>query len=336
MQHISNEAEDLIIGHLGGSLSETEKLRLAEWLAADPSHKLAYEERRELWTAATTPEALRRYDADAAFRRFWQKTRALGQHGPGSHSVWLRWRYAAAAVALAALAATAGFWAGGRDTRLLAEQRVEVQAPEGSIAQATLPDGTHVWLNAGSRLVCGRGYGLDSREVSLRGEAYFVVKHDAAHPFAVSSQHATVRVLGTEFNFSDRDSDTAVVVTLARGSVALTAQALPGQEWRLKPGQRAVLCKRHNRVRLEGCDTEESSQWRSGIVSLGGRTMAEIAVMLSRQYNVRIVVGDTAVAHRRFYGEFARQGQSITDVMDALQSTGRLRYRVSGRTIMVN
>jgi hypothetical protein len=57
--------------------------------------------------------------------------------------------------------------------------------PYGKTSEIILPDGTKVFLNAGSRLAYPDHFTGDTREVMLMGEAYFEVKHNAKHPFVV-------------------------------------------------------------------------------------------------------------------------------------------------------
>ena len=56
------------------------------------------------------------------------------------------------------------------------EQLFTVEAPQGTHSRISLPDGTQVWLNAGSALSYGSSFNETSREVSLSGEAYFEVR----------------------------------------------------------------------------------------------------------------------------------------------------------------
>jgi len=66
--------------------------------------------------------------------------------------------------------------------------------------EATLPDGTKVFLNYNSKISYPENFSGDTRTVSLQGEAFFDVKPDAAHPFVIDANGTDVRVLGTSFN----------------------------------------------------------------------------------------------------------------------------------------
>ena len=71
----------------------------------------------------------------------------------------------------------------------------EVATKRGSKSFIKLPDGTQVWLNADSKLTFKENFGDKTREVSLNGEAFFDVFHDAEHPFIIHTGKADVKVL---------------------------------------------------------------------------------------------------------------------------------------------
>ena len=73
---------------------------------------------------------------------------------------------------------------------------ISVEAPLGSKTKLYLPDGTLVWLNAGSRMTYSQGFGVDNRKVELEGEGYFEVKRNEKVPFFVKTKDLQLQVLG--------------------------------------------------------------------------------------------------------------------------------------------
>src|SRR5690606_36020397 len=82
----------------------------------------------------------------------------------------------------------------------LADAELTLTTPRGGQYQTTLADGTKVWLNAGSSLTYPMHFAGNERRVTLEGEAYFDVSHDAERPFIVHVNDTEIRVLGTQFN----------------------------------------------------------------------------------------------------------------------------------------
>src|SRR2546429_929061 len=103
-----------------------------------------------------------------------------------------------------------------------------------------LPDGYRVLLSVGTRLLVARDYGVVVRAVELEGEAYFVVRHDPAHPFLVRTAHGTTEDLGTEFDVRAYREERSLQVVVALGRVALR-RAGGADSLLLHPRDRGVI-----------------------------------------------------------------------------------------------
>ena len=73
-----------------------------------------------------------------------------------------------------------------------------MEAPLGSRTKLTLPDGTLVWLNAGSRITYSQGFGVGNRKIELIGEGYFEVKRNEEVPFLVKTNSFAGKGIGNE------------------------------------------------------------------------------------------------------------------------------------------
>ncbi|MGC9353763.1 MAG: FecR family protein, partial [Mariniphaga sp.] len=117
--------------------------------------------------------------------------------------------------------------------------------PYGKTSEILLPDGTHVFLNAGSRLIYPDFFADKNREVFLVGEAYFEVVHNEKQPFVVQTTDVRVRVLGTQFNVSAYPSENIIETVLSSGKVRLEQNntGMFSQTTELVPGQLAAFSK---------------------------------------------------------------------------------------------
>ena len=84
----------------------------------------------------------------------------------------------------------------------------EITVPSGHNSQHTLPDGSTVYLNAESSLKYKPYWWNFTREVELKGEAFFEVKKGES--FSVYSEMGSVEVLGTSFNVYSRSDSFGV------------------------------------------------------------------------------------------------------------------------------
>lgn len=102
--------------------------------------------------------------------------------------------------------------------------QITVEAPYGSKTKLYLPDGTLVWLNAGSKMSYAQDFGINERSLNLSGEAYFEVTRNEEIPFKVHTEELDVKVLGTKFNFRNYKDDLEAKVCLLEGKVALNTR----------------------------------------------------------------------------------------------------------------
>lgn len=157
---------------------------------------------------------------------------------------------------------------------------------------ATLPDGSTVALNTGTALDIDYAGGM--RRVRLaRGEAFFDVKHDPAHPFVVGAGDGEVRVLGTAFSVR-REGDGGVVM-VKRGKVRVSTgghwiDLLPGQRVRYAGGAEGPVAQ---------VDVDAELAWSRGRLVFQDKPLGEAIAAIDRYYPGSIVLLDKAAASRR-------------------------------------
>ena len=353
----SEEIYLLVATELGDTLTADESRRLEQWKAASRDNAQLYDRLVSIWHAMPDVEALAAYDSHKAFSLFLERVAEAGrsQDGGGDgvseapaadaprggRRVVLRRRVLtlmryAALVAVVVGVCSYAFYRLGQHNLEQSFAQIVVEAPEGATSKVTLPDGTSVWLNAGSRLAYSQGFGVKDRNVQLTGEGYFEVHKNREMPFNVASGCINVRVLGTKFDFRDYAEDNTAMVSLDEGSVALAlTQKHEATEYMLKPNQRAVLDKRGGNLTVEDYTARTACLWTDGTIMLNGRRLADIAADLSRAYAARIVIADRSLAGVRFYGVFHRKDQSLTQILNTLAGTGRMRYTMSGNVVRI-
>ncbi|GGM93761.1 hypothetical protein GCM10010967_28640 [Dyadobacter beijingensis] len=118
----------------------------------------------------------------------------------------------------------------------------------------TLPDSSHVTLEAHSTLRIGRQFGKTSREVFLTGAAFFDVSRDTERPFIVYSGKVVTKVLGTSFRIKAYESDANVSVGVRTGKVTVFKQQsgtkpdpMLSEEVILTPNQEAIFVKKEEK-----------------------------------------------------------------------------------------
>jgi ferric-dicitrate binding protein FerR (iron transport regulator) len=178
--------------------------------------------------------------------------------------------------------------------------------PKGSkVIDMALSDGSHVWLNAGSSVTFPLAFTGNERKVSITGEAYFEIAHDAARPFFVSKGDVQVQVLGTHFNVNGYDDEADIKVTLLEGSVKITSGNRSGL---LKPGQQAQVAPEAGMgsIRIQNeVDLDEVVAWKNGIFNFTNVDLPIIMRQLARWYDVDIIY-EGEIPARKFEGKIQR------------------------------
>ncbi|HAT92992.1 FecR family protein [Sphingobacterium sp. UBA7038] len=202
---------------------------------------------------------------------------------------------------------------------------LELATPLGGIYQVTLPDGTKVWLNAGSSLKYPMSFAKNERRVRLEGEAFFEVTKDSARPFKVLSKGQEIEVLGTAFNVNSYPDNTVIKTTLVNGKVKLSNHKRYSEAIYLLPGQQSTNTN-NGKIQLANVDTAPFTAWKEGLFYFDETPLSDALQQIGRWYNVEVKYkGEVPQTH--FYGRIKRS-KPLRDVLDVLEEGG-LRFELS-------
>lgn len=213
----------------------------------------------------------------------------------------------------------------------------EINVPKGKTAVLILSDETRVTLNAGTWLKFPRNTGVArTREVYIKGEAYFDVARDTSRPFVVHADDVNVRVLGTHFNVSNYDSGTTVNTVLVEGKVALygTADRYNGESLVIHPGTMAVFDKTGESIATRTVDTSSYTSWMQGELIFEGAYFSSIVNSLERKFNVEIENRNSGLEKEKFTAKFKEE--SIEQILRSFQQSYPFEYTIKKNKIIIN
>jgi len=240
------------------------------------------------------------------------QVRARAGQSPARRRFFRPWAIAAAAAVAVFVAAGIPLISALRSQEVIYRYANDDRAP----IRVSLPDGSEVWLRAGSALEYGDSFGKSARNIRFSGEAYFNVSADRQKPFVVECKSFKVKVLGTIFNLRDTDSDAPEIV-LAKGSVLM--QDASGRDMlQLEPGQKATWIADAGIFRTAPAPTGDILQLQYGIVSLHNLTAEEIVERLEEDLGVKIKIGPAPDGRSKHYDFNYQQGASPQSVVDLL------------------
>lgn len=237
----------------------------------------------------------------------------------------------------------------------------EIKAPLGAKSEVTLPDGSLVWLNAGSKIRYQSDFNKYNRNITLEGEAYFKVHKNKHLPFIVKTADLNIIAVGTEFNVKAYNDEGIIETTLVEGKVTIRndgrAKDQPRQQVFLEPKQKAVYVKNERELRVEDIKTIKKSipevlkpekgivyvaakidpipiiAWKDNKLIFKGEEMSSLAIKLERKYNVAIAFSSENLKQYRFSGTL--DDETLTQVLDVIKLSAPIEYNLDGKEVKI-
>lgn len=299
--------KDILQRYVEGNVSPEEIIAVVDWLDADESHVREFMALHKLNDISLLNQPDNKVDVQKK-----KKTITFRQIG-----------YELAKIAAILIL----FWGGTKlyETTSVKENVIAYQTlyvPAGQRAELILPDSTHVWLNARSKLVYPISFGKDIRQVELNGEAYFDVIHNEKQPFVVKTPQMDIQVLGTEFNVTAYSSSSDFEVALLRGCIELSSPRL-SSNYRMKEKEHIRL--QNNKLISKDISDYDYFRWKEGLICFNNESVATIIEKLKLYYDIDIEVYNQKFINSRYTGKF-RTKDGIEQVLRVLQIEHKFTY----------
>lgn len=231
----------------------------------------------------------------------------------------------------------------------------EVSTRYGSRSNLVLPDGSKVFLNAGSKLTYDKSFDSQERIVTLSGEAYFDIVKNPSRPFIIQTASMNIRVIGTAFNVKCYPDEDLAEASLVRGSIEVMLHDR-SDKIILKPNEKLTL--HANRAEVSGKAAKPVSRTEAPpVLSIGRMTQMpsdssivetswidnklvfrsdrfdDLAVKMERWYGVHIRFADESLREIRFTGIFEKE--NISQALDALKLTANFSYSLDKDQVVI-
>lgn len=354
----------LLSRNLSGEATAVEKEALQRWLEEHPSHRQQYELLQQLWQAKSNPpepvvepSKISRILQLAAVEEALHENTEWQAPPPEQRKRLTPFRFAAILFLLLLGTWAITKWASTNSS----STENKIVAQKGSRTRAILPDGSTVWLNAGSSISYGAGFNDKKRELTLFGEAYFDVVKQPDRPFIVHAGSIQIKVLGTSFNVKSYPEDAMVETTLIKGLVQITQ---PGKQSPiyLHPNQKILLpaetsaagetvqpvtvpdptANKTIKEESTGIAYLDSSlkenervetAWLFNRLEFRNDDFMALARKLERWYNITIHFQDEKVRQLMFNGSI--ESESVEQAFKALQTAVPFHYSIKGNEIFI-
>jgi|SRR5215203_1314812 len=233
-----------------------------------------------------------------------------------------------------------------------------VVTKNGNRTKIVLPDGSQVWLNAGSNLDYNNStFNKDLREVSLNGEAYFDVTKNPDKPFIIHTKKMDIKVLGTVFNVRSYSNEKIAEAALIKGSIEVTLKDRKDQKIVLKPNEKISIANEEPRAepkqnKIIPANTSHIPQivvkelkpnptyniigeiaWTQNKLYFEDETLEDIALRLERWFGKKVTIANESLKNVHYRGNY--ESETIEDVLSSLKLSKSFNFRIANDTIVI-
>jgi len=275
--------DDLLVKYLLDEATRQERREVEVWVAEEAANRKYFENFKLIWNRSKYLAAHSEVDEEMAWIRFKDRVQETEiQVIPLAANPFFKYLRIAAAVILVA----GGSWF----TYLIAvknsfSKEISVHSGVKTLVE-TLPDGSVVTLNKNTTISYAENFTAGStREIKLKGEAFFQVTPDKSKPFLIEANDVIVRVVGTSFNVKSSLKRTEVIVET--GLVEVTKKE---HKVKIKPEEKVTVLKDRPELIVKKNEDQFYKYYRTDKLVCNDTPLWKLAEVLSEAYHTRVIV----------------------------------------------
>ncbi|MFC1565050.1 FecR family protein [candidate division KSB1 bacterium] len=329
---------DLIGKYLTGETSGEENILIKTWLESDPDNQKLIDDLKEVWNSPVAEPPLcdvSKMKSEILSKSGITKSRKVKERIiPSLH--FYRYsrilRYAAALiVSILSTYFLANFLLSTENSQNTGLNKIVVK--NGIREQITLSDGTAITLDAGSEFSYPENFGSETREVFLKGEAFFEVKSLAGRPFIVYAENAVVMVLGTKFNVKAWQETNSVEVVVSEGNVMMRSRLSSDEEAVIiRESQMSEMVKDSEPFAPQDVPVENYISWLNNEKRFENTKLIEIVSQIERWYDLTINIENKQLLSVRMT-MLVQKKEPAKDYIDLISSILDIDYVISEKTV---
>jgi len=177
----------------------------------------------------------------------------------------------------------------------------------------TLADGSVIYIAQNSLLSFPKVFESASRNVELKGEAFFDIIPNPGRPFIIETNEALIQVLGTAFNVKTQNGD-GFELFVDRGKVKVTLKTDPSISEMVIAGEEISTMK--NSLVKSKHVANEASSWYKQRMHFKDETLQNIIHVLNRNFNTTFVLADNEIGKHKLTVTFQNEtAETMTELI---------------------
>jgi len=248
-----------------------------------------------------------------------------------------------------------------KDSKRPVEEGISsVVTKNGNRTKVILPDGSQVWLNAGSNLDYNNStFNKELREVSLNGEAYFDVAKNPDKPFIIHTKKMDIKVLGTVFNVRSYSNEKIAEAALIKGSIEVTLKdrkdqkivlkpnekiSIANEEPRAEPKQNKIILAKNNTSRVPQIVVKELKPnptyniigeiaWTQNKLYFEDESLEDIGLRMERWFGKKVTIANESLRTVHYTGNF--ENETMEEVLSYLKLSKSFNFRFGNDNVVI-
>ena len=296
--------------HLLGETSPEEDLAVKRWQEEDASHRDYYWQLQQIWESSKAIAAESAVDENEAWENFQQRIAKGKENATIIKKNRFSWMKVAASVVLLIGISFVTYLIVNKKTAV----KELIAKTDQNVLIDTLSDGSVVTLNKKSSIAYPNKFNRNTREITLKGEAFFNVAPDKKKPFIITVNDVQVTVVGTSFNVKNENGKTEVIVET--GVVRITKN---GKTTELGAGEKLVVADKDGAVVKEEVTDKLYDYYRSKEFVCDDTPLWKLVEVLNDAYNSNIVIAKKELSNLRINTTF--NNESLDKVLEVIHLT---------------
>ncbi|MCX6282308.1 MAG: FecR domain-containing protein [Bacteroidetes bacterium] len=329
--------EELIAKYFCGEATPAEISELSAWANQDSANQTIFRDSQHAWMAIEGARVVEAANVDQEWETFEKRAGIVKDHDEGEDRfmrygrnrnvipIYRQLLRVAAVIVLLIIPSLFLF-------RYLSQPAMKELSAGTTRMETLLPDGSKVTLNSGAMIKYSEQFKGGKRAVTLDGEAYFDVAHNASKPFIIATDGIRVEVKGTSFYINTRSKSGDFELVLTTGKVELYFENQSGQARVLNPGEKAVI--HGNQINISSNKDANYMAWKTRKIAFSNDPMNLVVATLSKVYQADIRLTDPVLARCRLTATF--DNQSLESVLNVLKATLDVDIRNSGSLVEIS
>ena len=303
------DMDDLLVKYMLGEATSSEKEAVEQWLSLSGSNKKYYAEMENTWKKSLPESETLSVDTNKAWESLSKKLKTTEPKVIKLPIYQRLLRIAAVLILPLAIAIFVMKNSGKPEVQMVSFKAIAEPQTD------TLSDSSTIALNKNSTISYPNHFTGNTREISLKGEAFFHVTPDKKKPFIIHADDVNITVVGTSFNVKQFSNDSTEVI-VETGIVKVSDGKDSVQ---LVKGDRAIYSKNDHSLHKTTTVNKYFNYYFTKTLIFDNTELNEVVKVLNATLDANLVISKEQIKTCRLTATF--KNESVKSIVAILEQT---------------